>query len=214
MSSYEFGVGDDQMTVNNQGGRFLQPGYVAVHLLFRIAAVITYLICSFVAGFVTSFIVIVFLLSIDFWICKNVTGRKLVGLRWWNYVDDEGKSKWIYESRKPEEGKPVNPAELKIFWSALIIAQVVWGIFFFWKLISFDMRWLVLDCIANFLNGANLFGYLRCKFGKKDAENAAMKYIAPQIFRNAWSGMTSRFSRQGNANNRRGDDYNNLTDTR
>ena len=27
-------------------------------------------------------------------------GRLLVGLRWWNYVDDEGKSHWIFESRK------------------------------------------------------------------------------------------------------------------
>ena len=36
----------------------------------------------------------------DFWTVKNITGRLLVGLRWWNYVDDEGKSHWVYESRK------------------------------------------------------------------------------------------------------------------
>ena len=27
-------------------------------------------------------------------------GRLLVGLRWWNYVDEDGKSHWIYEARK------------------------------------------------------------------------------------------------------------------
>lgn len=27
-------------------------------------------------------------------------GRLLVGLRWWNYVDDDGKSHWVYEARK------------------------------------------------------------------------------------------------------------------
>ena len=27
-------------------------------------------------------------------------GRLLVGLRWWNYVDEKGESHWIYESRK------------------------------------------------------------------------------------------------------------------
>lgn len=27
-------------------------------------------------------------------------GRLLVGLRWWNYIDDEGKSHWVYESKK------------------------------------------------------------------------------------------------------------------
>lgn len=30
---------------------------------------------------------------------KNITGRILVGLRWWNYIDEEGKSIWVYESR-------------------------------------------------------------------------------------------------------------------
>ena len=39
-------------------------------------------------------------------------------------------------------------------------------------------------CIANFLNGANLFGYIRCRYGKKDAQDAAMKYVAPQLLRN------------------------------
>lgn len=24
----------------------------------------------------------------------------MVGLRWWNYIDDEGKSHWVYESKK------------------------------------------------------------------------------------------------------------------
>lgn len=42
----------------------------------------------------------VLLLSMDFWTVKNITGRLMVGLRWWNYVDDDGKSHWIFESRK------------------------------------------------------------------------------------------------------------------
>ena len=28
-----------------------------------------------------------------------IVGRLLVGLRWWNYVDDDGVSHWVYESR-------------------------------------------------------------------------------------------------------------------
>lgn len=28
-----------------------------------------------------------------------IKGRLLVGLRWWNYVDDDGVSHWVYESR-------------------------------------------------------------------------------------------------------------------
>lgn len=29
-----------------------------------------------------------------------ITGRLMVGLRWWNYVDDNGESHWIFEARK------------------------------------------------------------------------------------------------------------------
>jgi hypothetical protein len=31
--------------------------------------------------------------------CKNVAGRTLVGLRFWNQVDEDGESYWVFESR-------------------------------------------------------------------------------------------------------------------
>lgn len=43
---------------------------------------------------------VVMFLSMDFWTVKNVTGRLMVGLRWWNYVDEDGVSHWVFESRK------------------------------------------------------------------------------------------------------------------
>jgi hypothetical protein len=62
-------------------------------------------------------VVVVVLLAMDFWNCrvravpsfpcqlsphrliKNVAGRTLVGLRFWNQVDDDGESYWVFESR-------------------------------------------------------------------------------------------------------------------
>ena len=71
------------------------------HLLFRVAAIIAYLLCGWLSdSFITNFVVIVLLLSFDFWTVKNVTGRLLVGLRWWNYVDEDGNSHWVFESKK------------------------------------------------------------------------------------------------------------------
>ena len=43
---------------------------------------------------------VVLLLAADFWTVKNITGRLLVGLRWWNKVNDDGSSEWVFESRK------------------------------------------------------------------------------------------------------------------
>uniref|UniRef100_A0A0E9PZY1 Golgi apparatus membrane protein TVP23 homolog n=1 Tax=Anguilla anguilla TaxID=7936 RepID=A0A0E9PZY1_ANGAN len=48
-------------------------------------------------------VTIILLLSSDFWTVKNITGRLMVGLRWWNQVDDDGKSQWMFGSRKREE---------------------------------------------------------------------------------------------------------------
>ena len=77
----------------------------AFHLLFRVAAIIAYLLCGwFSDSFITNFVVIVMLLSFDFWTVKNITGRLLVGLRWWNYVDEDGNSHWVFESKKVSGG--------------------------------------------------------------------------------------------------------------
>ena len=63
------------------------PRTVFFHMLFRSAAVLTYIFCTaFSSSFTINFIAVVCLVSFDFWTVKNVTGRLLVGLRWWNEV--------------------------------------------------------------------------------------------------------------------------------
>ena len=39
---------------------------------------------------ILAFIVIIVFSAMDFWTVKNVTGRKLVGLRWWSEIDESG----------------------------------------------------------------------------------------------------------------------------
>ena len=46
------------------------------------------------------FIVIVLLDCMDFWFVKNVTGRILVSLRWWNRINEIGDDQWIFEGPK------------------------------------------------------------------------------------------------------------------
>lgn len=88
--------------MNTDGIKKLSHPYVTFfHLVFRGLAIITYLLCGwFSDSFITSFVFVVLLLSADFWTVKNITGRLLVGLRWWNYVDDAGVSHWVFESKK------------------------------------------------------------------------------------------------------------------
>lgn len=44
------------------------------------------------------------LLSADFYILKNIAGRRLVGLRWWNEVDPtSGEGTMVFESLDPRD---------------------------------------------------------------------------------------------------------------
>ncbi|KAJ7382609.1 Golgi apparatus membrane protein TVP23 B [Desmophyllum pertusum] len=71
--------GDEDEILNRK--RNLEIQWVtAFHLLFRVAAIIAYLLCGWLSdSFITNFVVIVLLLSFDFWTVKNVTGRLLSG---------------------------------------------------------------------------------------------------------------------------------------
>uniref|UniRef100_A0A6A7FNU2 Golgi apparatus membrane protein TVP23 homolog n=1 Tax=Hirondellea gigas TaxID=1518452 RepID=A0A6A7FNU2_9CRUS len=91
----EFGAEDEPQ------GRFRHPLVTMFHVGFRLAAMVTYLLCGwFNVSFIGSFVTVVLLLSMDFWTVKNITGRIMVGLRWWNYIDEDGKSHWVFESKK------------------------------------------------------------------------------------------------------------------
>ena len=69
------------------------------HLIFKALAILVYMFGSlFSASFVNIFIVCVLLLAADFWTVKNVTGRLMVGLRWNNIVEADGRTVWKFES--------------------------------------------------------------------------------------------------------------------
>uniref|UniRef100_H2Y6Y1 Golgi apparatus membrane protein TVP23 homolog n=1 Tax=Ciona savignyi TaxID=51511 RepID=H2Y6Y1_CIOSA len=167
--------------------RILHPAACFFHLFFRVSALIVYLICGLTtAGFVSSFIIIILLLSADFWTVKNVTGRLLVGLRWWNKVDEDGKSTWIYEARNATTMKkyPVKPAESRIFWVSLIVCPLIWLFSLFGLIFGLNVKWLAVVIVALTLNCANLFGYIRCKFtSRKQIGSLATQYIGGQLFK-------------------------------
>ena len=83
----------------------------------------------------TIFILVTVLLCCDFWTVKNVSGRLLVGLRWWTSVDADGNEKWIFESFDHQVKN--SPVDATIFWWTQIAASVAWAFFFFWKLLTF-----------------------------------------------------------------------------
>eukprot|EP00092_Neocalanus_flemingeri_P025133 GFUD01027255.1.p1 GENE.GFUD01027255.1~~GFUD01027255.1.p1 ORF type:complete len:208 (+),score=51.31 GFUD01027255.1:42-665(+) len=157
------------------------PVVTFCHLIFRSLALLVYLMCGwFSDSFIASFVSIILLLSLDFWTVKNITGRFMVGLRWWNYISDSGESEWVFESRTEDSANTLSSTEVYIFWTGLVVAPVFWVLFFFTALFSFKLKWLVLVIIGLTLSCSNLLGYLRCKLGKTDSTAAMLSGVANQ----------------------------------
>merc|ERR1711971_1139108 len=69
-------------------------------IFFKVLSIGAYVFGSFFSSnFILLFVFVILCLACDFWTVKNVTGRLLVGLRWWNHVKDDGSSEWKFESK-------------------------------------------------------------------------------------------------------------------
>eukprot|EP00069_Balaena_mysticetus_P009836 bmy_06494T0 len=158
------------------------------HLFFRVSAIITYVGCDwFSRSFVGCFVTVLLLLSFDFWSVKNVTGRLMVGLRWWNQIDEDGKSHWIFEARKVSPNTvAATEAEARVFWLGLIICPMIWIVFFFSSLFSLKLKWLALVIAGISLQAANLYGYVLCKMGgESDISKVTASFLSQTVFQTA-----------------------------
>ena len=90
------------------------------------------------------FIITVILLAMDFYYLKNIVGRRLVGLRWWNEVDPAtGDSKWVFESADPET-RTINATDKRFFWLALYAQPALWILLGVVAIIKMTPLWLTL----------------------------------------------------------------------
>ncbi|CAD5215663.1 unnamed protein product [Bursaphelenchus xylophilus] len=139
------------------------PMVVLAHVGFRGAALLFYFFANFFSSsFIVQFLILLLLLSADFWTVKNISGRLLVGLRWWNFVDAEGKNHWRFESAK--DPSRFDPSERYIFWMSLVAGPALWILFVFTAFMTLKFEWMVVAVLGCSMNLANLYGYLRCKW--------------------------------------------------
>lgn len=74
---------------------------IVIYIIYDSMQYYRYFFLPIVFATVISYLATLMLCSIDFWVVKNIIGRKLVKLRWWYIVDDAsgGVEKWIFESK-------------------------------------------------------------------------------------------------------------------
>ena len=99
------------------------PRTAFFHLIFKASAIFSYMFGTWISdSFVNVFIVCVLLLAFDFWTVKNVSGRLMVGLRWWSEVLDDGSTQWRFESQ--EDAVDSTMLDVGVFWGGLFLPAV------------------------------------------------------------------------------------------
>uniref|UniRef100_H3CWN7 Golgi apparatus membrane protein TVP23 homolog n=1 Tax=Tetraodon nigroviridis TaxID=99883 RepID=H3CWN7_TETNG len=177
--------GEDDDNASPPKSKIRHPVASFFHLFFRASAILVYLLCDMLSGrFIASMVTIILLLSCDFWTVKNVSGRLLVGLRWWNQVDEDGKSHWVFESTPQARSDTASSADSRIFWLGLVVCPLFWVVFVFSTIVAFRIKWLAVVFMGLVLQWANLYGYVRCKVGgASNLRTMAKNYLTVQIFK-------------------------------
>jgi ABC-type multidrug transport system fused ATPase/permease subunit len=153
------------------------PVTLLVYIILRLLPPIFYIFGSFVLLFFISsnlfilhFILLILLISADFWNLKNIAGRLLVGLRWWNEtvpIDQTGEFEnvWVFESADPD--RILNPVDSKIFWGLLYLQPAIWGALCLLSVLKLQFLYLLIDVVGGILAGVNAMAYTKCdKFGR------------------------------------------------
>ena len=168
------------------------PSVCIFHVVFKAAAMFMYVFGGWFTGngmggtsgskFIMVAVICILLLAADFWVVKNITGRLLVGLRWWNKVEGDT-TRWIFECADTmPNGSTIqrNKFDSNVFWTVLYVTPVIWGGLLFIGILKFELGWLILVIMALALNCANVYGYYKCSNDQKAKFQQMMQEGAQQ----------------------------------
>jgi hypothetical protein len=160
---------DSSLSLRNSA----HPVACIFHCLFKCISLFLYIFGGWFSGngrggtsgahFITVTVVCILLLAADFWVVKNITGRLLVGLRWWNQVDGDT-TRWIFESKGEAAS---NKVDSTVFWTVLYVTPVAWGFLLLFGLLRLQLGWLLVVIMALSLSLANVYGYYKCSSDQK-----------------------------------------------
>eukprot|EP00347_Sterkiella_histriomuscorum_P017759 403348106 len=142
------------------------PGICLLHLIFKLAALVSYLLLNlFINNLVMVYICVIVSSAFDFYVVKNISGRVLVGLRWSQYVDEQGKEHWVFlSSDQVQQNDKINS---RVFWFSSYATPAIWGLLFVWSILSFSPTNAIICVIAYLMAFTNLMAYIKCEKSHK-----------------------------------------------
>ena len=161
MNNYNDQAGGNKINATDFIKKSRNPQVALVTVSLKLLAILFFLFFSiFTSNEAFVMITVVLLVAADFWYTKNISGRILVGLRWWNTFDQNTQeNKWTFESKN--EIKESN-MDRRTFWFSLYGFTGIWAILFIWECIRLNFTWAFLCLIALIISGTNVVGFFRC----------------------------------------------------
>jgi hypothetical protein len=147
------------------------------HLLFKSAALFFYVFASwFTESYIFTFVMCIVLLACDFWTVKNVSGRLLVGLRWWSHTKSDGTNEWIFESL--EDMAEISSFDSRLFWWGLYLTPLLWVLLLVLGILRLKFEYVPIILAAISMSMANIIGYMKCS---SDADAKMKSMVASGI---------------------------------
>lgn len=161
------------------------PYVCLFHLLFKGLSIVAYwFVYMLTKDINVTFILTTIFLSLDFWTVKNVTGRILVKLRWWNKINDsDGTSEWIFESGEKLPSETSSVLDKNVFWIGLYAFPVFWLLAAVSNFLSFSPNFFILNLMGLMFSGTNALGYTKCsRSGQQAVQNWAQNQVVKAVF--------------------------------
>lgn len=153
-----FGYYDNFMKNTNH------PYICLLHICFKLLSIIIYFLGPLLFrntkskenDFILTFAFTFIMVSIDFYLVKNITGRFLVKMIWWNDIREDYSSSFVFYAT---DETTLNKLEKNIFWYSQYAFFCLWLLQTIQMLISLQICWFLLCVLCLTLSFCNVFNF-------------------------------------------------------
>jgi hypothetical protein len=168
---------DKNITITNFYKKATYPMISLLTVLIKLASIISFFLFSiFLSNEAIIMFIVVLIGLCDFWMTKNISGRFLAGLRWYNLLKSETNTEiWVFEGKKENDSNMINRS---IFWYSLYINDIIWIVLFIWEFIRLRFDWSFICLILIIFSFTNTYGFYKSsKIQQKGTKFLIKKYI-------------------------------------
>ena len=167
----------NNITVTNFYKKSTYPMISLLTVLIKLASIISFFLFSiFLSNEAIIMFIVVLFGACDFWITKNISGRFLAGLRWYNLLKLETNTEiWVFEGKNENNADFIDKG---IFWYSLYFNDIVWIVLFLWEIIRLKFDWSFICLILIIFTFTNTYGFYRSSNIQQKGTNFLInKYI-------------------------------------